>query len=98
MKPNQKKNSDATEGCAALTGSDGRVYAPNGVIYQDGHAVGFYDTAESMGIMTDEDLAEAKTLIADLAERRRKLEAAGQWNPRQTASSAATGSERNSHE
>ena len=56
-----------------------RTYV-NGVIFENGQPVGFYDTGDTLGMMSEEEEDQTRAKIADLAERRRKLEERGQWN------------------
>jgi hypothetical protein len=42
-----------------------RFYAPNGMIYENGQAVGFYDTGDTLGFASDAEIEESKATIAD---------------------------------
>lgn len=46
-----------------------RYYAPNGVIYQDGQPVGFYDTQDTLGMMTEEEEQELREFRAKARDR-----------------------------
>lgn len=42
-----------------------RYYAPNGVIYQNGEAIGFYDTADTLGMISEQEEAELRQYLED---------------------------------